>query len=158
MGASITLLIVHGLAAFLLLGALLHQAVTVRAPVHRRVSTFVGHVRAVAGVDYVNAVVVLYIATFILGVIIYPDYKLTARPVLESHDWVKTLRGFEFKDDSLGLGLGLLPAYWYFWQQPLLPEHKLTRAMLTSILALIITWSFLAGHLANNLAGVGNVT
>lgn len=153
----ITLLIVHGLAAFVLLGALSHQVICVWAPVHSRVSNFVGHLRAVAGSDYVNATVVLYVVTFILGVLVYPDYKLVSFDVLEHHGWMKTLYGFEFKEDSLGLGLALLPAYWYFWQ-PAQKAERLARAMLTTLLTVIIWWSFLLGHLANNVSGLGTIT
>ncbi len=151
----ITLLIIHGLAAFLLLGALSHQVICVWAPVHSRVSNFVGHLRAVAGADYVNAAIVLYVVTFVLGVAIYPDYKLTSFDMLEQHGWIKTLYGFEYKEDALGLGLALLPAYWYYWQAAQ-KEERLTRAMLTTLLTVITWWSFLLGHLANNLAGLGS--
>jgi hypothetical protein len=151
----ITLLIVHGLAAFLLLGALTHQAIAVWVPPHSRVHDFPGYIRAVAATHYVNACIAVYLVTFILGVVIYPDYKLTSLEVLDHQHWIKTLRGFEYKEDALGLGLALLPAYWYFWQPPLAKEHALTRAMVTSMLAFVAWWSFLLGHLANNVAGLG---
>ena len=49
------------------------------------------------------------------------------------------------------LGLALLPAYWYFWRQPLDENDALTRKALTALLAFIVWWAFLAGHIANNI-------
>jgi hypothetical protein len=62
---------------------------------------------------------------------------------------------FELKEHFAAIGLGLLPVYWYYWQQPLVPEHARTRAMLTSILAFAVWFSFLVGHVLNNIRGFG---
>jgi hypothetical protein len=51
--------------------------------------------------------------------------------------------------------LALLPAYWYFWQPKLAPSEMRTRKLLTTLLAFIIWWAFLAGHIANNIRGIG---
>ena len=53
------------------------------------------------------------------------------------------------------VGLGILPAYWYFWRQPLADDHSRTRALLTATLAFIVWWSFLVGHILNNMRGFG---
>ena len=151
----ITLLIVHGVAAFLLLGAVTHQVICVWAPVHARVSNFVGHVRAVAGVDYVGAIIVLYLFTFVLGAFIYPEFKITDWDYLVKGSFHKSVDGFEFKEHFLAIGIAILPAYWYSWRTPLNLEHALTRAMLTTILAFISWWGFIVGHVLNNIKGLG---
>ena len=51
-------------------------------------SNFVARYRAVASANYVNAVIVLYLATAALGSFIYTDYRITARLTLEQgHYW-----------------------------------------------------------------------
>jgi hypothetical protein len=52
--------------------------------------------------------------------------------------------------------MGLLPAYWYFWRKPFGEEHPRTRAALTLILAFIVWWSFVVGHIVNNIRGFGS--
>jgi hypothetical protein len=151
----ITLLIVHGLAAFLLLGAVTHQAISVWAPLHGRIDSFFDRTRAVSAKNYGAAIIWLYVVTFLLGCIVYPDYKLTASTVLTSKGWSKSLESFEFKEHILAIGLGLLPAYWYYWRLPLVPERDFVRAMLTSVLAFVVWVGFLVGHILNNVAGLG---
>jgi hypothetical protein len=151
----ITLLVVHGLAAFLLLGALTHQTISVWAPIHVHVSSFFDRTRAVSARNYGGAIIVLYVIAFVLGMIIYPDYKLTASNVLTTQHWTKSLQGFEFKEHVLAIGLGLLPAYWYYWRLPLVPERDFVRAMLTSVLTFVSWVGFLVGHVLNNIAGLG---
>jgi hypothetical protein len=60
---------------------------------------------------------------------------------------------FELKEHFVAVGLGMLPAYWYFWKQPLTDAHARTRALLTAMLAFIVWWSFLVGHILNNIRG-----
>jgi hypothetical protein len=48
----------------------------------------------------------------------------------------------------------LLPAYLYFWRMPLDPAHDGARRALTWTLAVIAWWSFLAGHVLNNIKGL----
>jgi hypothetical protein len=151
----VTLLIVHGLAAFLLLGALTHQTISVWVPIHVHVSSFFDRTRAVSAKNYGAAIIWLYIATFVLGMIIYPDYKLTASEVMTNQKWVRSLQSFEFKEHVLAIGLGLLPAYWYYWRLPLVPERDFIRRMLTSVLTFVSWVGFLVGHVLNNIAGLG---
>ena len=61
------LLIVHGLLAVALLGAVTHQAVSVWLPMHKTADSFVGRVRAVQAASYATAIIVLYLATATLG-------------------------------------------------------------------------------------------
>ena len=51
----------------------------------------------------------------------------------------------------------LLGAILYlYWRRPHADELDQTRAALTSILAFIVWWSFLTGHVANNIMGFGS--
>jgi len=52
--------------------------------------------------------------------------------------------------------LAWLPAYWVCWRRPHADELAQTRTALTSILAFIVWWSFLTGHVANNIMGFGS--
>ena len=55
----------------------------------------------------------------------------------------------------MAVGLGILPAYWHFWHQPLAADYQRTRAVLTIILGFIVWWSFIVGHILNNIQGFG---
>src|SRR5215475_2194212 len=70
-GVSI-LLITHGILAVLLLGAITHQAIGAAWPVTKRAPGFWNSLRSTNGMSYTNAVVVLFLVTFVLGLIIYP--------------------------------------------------------------------------------------
>ena len=151
----ITLLVLHGIAAFLLLGALTHQTISVWIPIRMHVDSFFDRTRAVSAKNYGLAIIVLYVITFVLGMIVYPDYKLSAEPVMKAHHWTKSLQGFEIKEHILALGLGLLPAYWFYWRLPLVPERDFVRAMLTTFLTVVSWIGFVVGHVLNNIAGLG---
>jgi len=47
----------------------------------------------------------------------------------------------------------MLPAYWYFWRAPQVAEYQNTRAVLTALLAFIVWWGFVVGHILNNIRG-----
>jgi hypothetical protein len=55
------------------------------------------------------------------------------------------------KEHFAAIGLALLPAYWVCWRRSGADEPTQTRTMLTSILAFVIWWSFLTGHVVNNI-------
>jgi len=151
----ITLLVAHGLAAFMLLGAVTHQAIGVWLPARTKSATFLNRLRAVPPASYVNAIVVLFLTTAILGGIIYTNYRIGARLTLERGRFWKTFGAFELKEHIVTIGLAILPAYWYFWRAPLREEYARTRAMLTTVLGFVVWWGFLVGHLANNVRGLG---
>ena len=65
---------------------------------------------------------------------------------------------FDIKEHFAAIGLALLPAYWVCWRRPYADELAQTRTALTSILAFIVWWSFLTGHVANNIMGFGSMT
>jgi hypothetical protein len=151
-----TLLIIHGLMAVALLGALTHQAISVWWPAAKRTGSFVGSVRAVSSTSYTNAIIVLFLITASLGAVIYPAYRLGIRVVLQDYHLLVPEGAFELKEHVVTIGLGLLPAYWYFWRQPLAPDNARARAALTTLLAMIVWWSFLVGHVLNNIRGFGS--
>lgn len=156
MNTTTVLLIVHGLLAVALLGAITHQAAGVLAPVRGPAGSFVGRFRSVPGASYTNAIVVLYLLAFLFGGIIYAEYRIEVRTVVEQLGLWKQNGAFELKEHFAAVGLAILPAYWYYWRQPLSGEHTRTRAILTAMLAFIVWWNFLVGHILNNIRGFGS--
>jgi hypothetical protein len=151
-----TLLIIHGLLAVILLGAITHQTIAVWLPVRGKASNFVARVRAVPGASYVSAIVVMYLVTFVLGAWVYTQYRFTARLALEQLRLFKTVGIFELKEHLATMGLILLPAYWAFWRQPLSDDYASARRQLTLFLACLVWADFLIGHIANNARGFGS--
>jgi hypothetical protein len=149
----IALLIVHGLFAVALLGAVTHQAVNAWMPVHKPAQSFTGRFRAVSGAAYTNAIIVLYVCTVIIGGFIYPEFRVSIRGVLEEMDLPAAMGVFELKEHFAVVGLAVLPAYWYFWRARPNEGYTGTRRALTTILAFVTWWSFLVGHVVNNFRG-----
>jgi hypothetical protein len=146
------LLIVHGLLAVALLGAITHQAASVLWPAVRPAGSFTGRFRAVAAPGYANAVVILYVLTATLGAVIYGEYRISVRIVLEELHLNMANGSFELKEHLAAIGLGMLPAYWWSWRQP----EARWRTPLTAILAFVVWWNFLVGHVLNNIRGFGS--
>jgi hypothetical protein len=119
------LLIAHGLLAVALLGAITHQVVSVLAPARRPAGSFVARFRSVPAPSYAGAVVVLYILAFVFGAIIYTEYRISVRTVVE----------------QLGMSS---------------PAEVRARTVLTALLAFIVWWNFLVGHILNNVRGFGS--
>jgi hypothetical protein len=149
------LLIIHGILAVFLLGAITHQAVGVAWPVTKRGSGFFQAVRGVNGMSYTNAVVVLFLVTFALGCIIYPTYRVSVRTVLQEYRDFKPEGMFEMKEHLLALSLAMLPVYWLFWRRAS-DANRVARAGLTTLIALAVWWGFLTGHIINNIRGFGS--
>jgi hypothetical protein len=150
------LLIIHMLCAVMLLGAITHQALSLWWPVKAGAPrNFLANARGVRSAVYSNAIIVLFVLTASLGLTIYPTYRVDIRPLLEQLRLFKPLGLFELKDHFVAVALALLPAYWYYWRQPLAAEHATTRRILTLVLALIVWWAFLVGHILNNIRGFG---
>jgi hypothetical protein len=155
MNTTTVLLIVHGLLAVALLGAITHQAASVLVPARRPAGSFVGRFRAVPAPSYANAIVVLYLSTFLLGAIIYPQYRMEVRTVVEQMGLWAQNGAFELKEHFAAVGLAVLPAYWHQWRAPQV-EPSRTRTVLTAMLAFIVWWNFLVGHILNNVRGFGS--
>lgn len=152
-----TLLIIHGLLAVVLLGAITHQAASVWWPARRPAGSIVGRFRAVTAPSYANTVIVLYLCSAVLGgVLIYPEFRVSVRPVLEQLELWAALGAFDLKEHFTVIGMATLPAYWYFWRPPLADQHARTRAVLTAMLAFVVWWDFLVGHVLNNIRGFGS--
>lgn len=150
-----TMLIIHGLIAVALLGAITHQVVALWWPVRAAPGTFVTRFRAVSSTSYVWAVIWLYVVSFILGAWIYTQYRFTSRFGLEQMTFFKVVGAFEFKEHMATIGLILLPAYWAFWRQPLSAEYAYGRKTVTLLLAVLVWSNFLIGHIVNNFRGLG---
>ncbi len=149
------LLIVHGLVAVALLGAISHQALATWAPSRARPNSFFGRFRAVPSASYANAIVVLYAVTALLGGIVYLYFRIDIRPDLERAGEWPALGLFDIKEHFIAIGLALLPAYWVSWRRPRAGDLARTRVALTSILTIIVWWAFLIGHVLNNIRGFG---
>jgi hypothetical protein len=149
------LLIIHGILAVFLLGAITHQAVGTAWPVTKKGSGFVSAVRGVNGMSYNNVVIVLFVATFVLGTIIYPTYRVNVRTVLQEYRDFKPEGMFEMKEHLLALSLALLPIYWLLWRKAS-DANRVARAVLTSFIAVAVWWGFLTGHIINNIRGFGS--
>jgi hypothetical protein len=149
----VLLLIVHGLLAVALLGALTHQAFAVAATRSDKRSFF-ARFRTVNAAAYAKPIILLFVITALGGGLLYPDYRVDVRPALEDLQLRAANGIFEIKEHLVAVGLGLLPAYWFYWQTPLAPEQSATRRYLTWLLAFLVWWSFLTGHVLNNIKGL----
>jgi hypothetical protein len=144
------LLIIHGLLAVALLGAVTHQAlaaVAKRAEI--RTVGFLARFRATDAGTYRNAIVILYVAVLCAGAILYPTYRAVVRPMLQDMDLRAANGVFEIKEHLSALGLIVLPAYW-----PLQPEYAAARVWLTWIVASIVWWNFVVGQLLVAIKGL----
>jgi hypothetical protein len=150
------LLIIHGLLAVALLGAVTHQAVALWWPVRAASGSFVTRFRAVPSTSYVWAIIVLYVVTFVMGAWIYTHYRYTSRLALEQLRFFKTVGMFELKEHLATIGLIVLPAYWAFWRRPLVADYAEARKQVTLFLALLVWANFLIGHVVNNARGFGS--
>ena len=61
---------------------------------------------------------------------------------------------FELKEHFGGIGLGVLPLYVYTWRAEQADSHRRDRVVLTVLLALIVWWNFIVGHVVNNIRGL----
>jgi hypothetical protein len=92
----------------------------------------------------------LWIICFVMGGFIYTEFRISVRLPLEQQHYFKTMAAFELKEHWAAIGLGLLPAYWWSWKH----EHLLSlRRPITALLAALAWYSFLAGHVINNVRG-----
>jgi hypothetical protein len=150
------LLFLHFLMAVALLAAVTLQAVAVLMPARQTAGAFIDRLRPVPAASYVAPIAILYAINFLLGASVYIKYRTYVRIPMEQlgHWW--TLGSFEFKEHVASMGVALLPAYWYFWRQPLSEDHATARKWLTVFLAFTVWYAFLIGHVANDFRGVGS--
>jgi hypothetical protein len=148
-----TLLIIHGLIAVVLLGGLTHQAAAACWPAKSK-NSLLASFRSVTGARYTTTNIVLYLTAALLGALIYPAYRLAVRPYLESAQLFAINGTFEVKEQFVAVGLGMLPLYWMVWRTPPEPKLASARAAITALLCFIVWYSFLAGHVLNNVRGL----
>ena len=150
------LLFVHFALAVGLLAAVTLQSVGVMLPARQLAGSFIEHFRPVPAASFAKLIVLLYVPNFLMGAWIYIKYRTYVRIPMEqlSHWW--SVGSFEFKEHILSMGFALLPAYWYFWREPLTPERDGIRKALTLFLLVTVWYSFVAGHIANDFRGVGS--
>jgi hypothetical protein len=151
-------LLVHLLLAVTLVGALTHQAVAVAMPVRKVAGPagFVTRYRAVPPAGYATTVCILWVLTFIVGSFIYTKYRIFIRIPLEQSGYYKTGGFFDFKEHVSTIGLFMLPAYWYFWQNAQNPQYDTARRWTTIVLCAMCWFLFIVGHVINNTRGFGS--
>ena len=150
------LLTIHMLLAVALLGAVTHQALSVLAPARRTTPDggFVERFRRVNGAVYAGAVCVLWVLTFVFGGWIYTRYRIYVRGPIEQEEFWTTLGVFELKEHLAVIGLGVLPIYWFFWKNARNTEYDNARRWTTALLAAMVWFMFLVGHVVNNVRGL----
>src|SRR5258708_40130613 len=150
------LLFIHFALAVALLATVTLQTAAALMPARRAAGPFIDRFRPVPAVSYATLIVVLYVLQALMGAWIYIKYRTYVRIPMEQlrHFW--TVGSFELKEHVVTMGMGLLPAYWYFWRQPLSAEHDGIRRWVTVFLALTVWYAFIVGHVANDFRGVGS--
>ena len=97
----------------------------------------------------------MYLISALLGAVVYLYFKIDLQPNLERDRHWHALGFLDLKEDFVAIGLGVLPAYWFCWRRPLNSQNHQARAALTLLLAFIVWWAFLVGHVINNIGGFG---
>jgi len=59
---------------------------------------------------------------------------------------------FELKEHFAGIGLMSLPFYAQSWRSP--QTHPRDRIMMSCLLAFIVWWDFIVGHILTNIRGL----
>jgi len=150
---STFLLILHSLVGVALLGAITHQVLALLPHRTVRTGSFVDRYTSVNRKVFTGAIVCFYIAQVALGAIIYPTYRLQVRIPFEemSLGWAVGL--FELKEHYAAIGLGLLPLYFAAWRTDSTDADLRDRSAVTFLIAFIVWWDFIIGHVLNNIRG-----
>jgi hypothetical protein len=153
----VLLLILHGLVGVALLGAVTHQAVAVSFRPPAPATGFAGRYVRVLPKAFPAAVIVLFVANTVLGGVIYPTYRVDVRIPLEEMQLAWAVGVFEIKEHFGGIGLAMLPLYAWCWQDRDVETHadRHARGVVTWLLAFIVWFTFVSGHVINNLRGLG---
>jgi hypothetical protein len=154
-GVTVTvLLMLHGIIAVVLLGLTTHQAVAVwrHKPIAAK-NVVEAYVNTRAPL-YTNAIIVIYIVSFILGGIIYPTYVMDVRGTLTDAGMFWAIGTFDIKEHFAVIGLMMLPTYWWFWKRAQPTEHVLARQLNTTIICFFVWVTFVIGYLLNNIKGL----
>jgi hypothetical protein len=89
-----------------------------------------------------------------LGGLVYPSYRVDVRIPFEEMSLGWAIGLFELKEHFAGLGLALLPLYVLVWRPDSAATHRGERIAITLLLAFVVWWDFLVGHILNNLRGL----
>src|SRR5262245_51634570 len=146
-----TLLILHGLVAVALIGAITHQTLATIAPPNAKPHSFFGRFRSIPAERFANAIIVLYLTSALLGAVVYLYFKINVQPNLERDRHWHALGFLDLKEDFIAIGLGVLPAYWFCWRRPFDSENRQARVALTLLLAVIAWSAFLVWHVIDNI-------
>jgi hypothetical protein len=149
------LLILHGLVGVALLGAITHQLVSVFRRRTVRSGSFVDRYTGVNQRVFTTAVATLFVTNVVLGAIIYPSYRLNVRIPFEEMGIGWAIGLFELKEHFAGIGVSLLPLYLWLWKSEIAESHRNPRIAISFMIAFIVWWDFLVGHILNNLRGLG---
>lgn len=148
-------LLAHTLGAIFLLGAVSHQAASLFRSSEGGRAGLASSFMRVRGPVYATSVTVAYLLTMLLGDIVYAPYRVDVKTMLFDLEFWSWNGLFEIKEHLVALGLFLLPGYWLAWRTPLEASLAAARRWLTLLLAGIVWYALIAGHLLNNLKGVG---
>lgn len=148
------LLLLHGLAAVILIGATTHQSIASWKTKSAPSNTFFQSLINTRGATYTNAIVILYVLTSIGGGIIYPTYVMDVKGTLTDAQMLSAIGAFELKEHYAIVGLAMLPTYWYLWKKVPPAEHRVTRALNTTVVCAMVWTSFVVGHILNNIKGL----
>ena len=135
-----------------LFGALTHQAMAVALPVRKPAAGIVTRFARCPPPDSHGHLHPL--CAHLLRRVLYLHAVSHRHPIpLESAHYYKTGGFFDFKEHVATLGFVLLPAYWYFWKNAQNPEYDNARKGVTLVLAVIVWFLFIVGHVLNNTRG-----
>jgi hypothetical protein len=150
------LLFAHFVLAVSVLAAVTLQGVTVLLlPARQAAGQFIDR-SPVPAASYATLVVILFVLQSLMGAWVYVKYRTYVRIPMEQFKHWWTVGSFEFKEHIVTMGLGLLPAYWYFWRDPQSAEYAIVRKWVTVFLMVTVWYSFIVGHVANDFRGVGS--
>jgi hypothetical protein len=152
----VVLLLLHGLLAVALLGAITHQSLAVLSTARATNGrwNFFDRFRGVDATAYAMPIIVLFAITTLGGALLYPQYRVDVRPALEDMQNSAANGVFEIKEHLAAIGLGLLPMYWQFWRKPQGSDSVAARRYVTWLLAFFVWWNFIVGHVLNNIRGM----
>jgi hypothetical protein len=148
------LLMLHGLMAVALLGAVSHQAASLFFRQQAAGGAFVARYSRIDAAGFVWPIFWLYLGVFVLGGLIYPSYRVDVRIPFEELGLRWAVGLFEIKEHAAGIGVGILPLYVVLWCSAGDQSSITNRRMVTAFLAGVIWFDFLAGHLLNNIRGL----
>jgi hypothetical protein len=152
---TLSLLILHGLVGVALLGAITHQAVAMLRTPGARGTSFAARYSAVPHGGFTGAVALLFVVEVALGALIYPDYRLDVRIPFEEMALGWAVGLFEVKEHFGGIALGVLPLYAWLHRSGAAAARGADRTAVTLLLAFVVWFDFLTGHVLNNLRGLG---